>query len=119
MSYQGQSFMGKILRDDINYGPPGTMATIYRDSDGWSIGGARVHGRARVIPSTPRSETKQPWWTILLAIILFPIGLLFLLVKDKRQVPMSVIEVTGDDNRVFALEMSDVEPAHLQVAIGA
>ena len=39
------------------------------------------------------TTSSRPWWTILLAVLLFPIGLLFLLIKDTRRVPQSTITV--------------------------
>lgn len=53
------------------------------------------------------TTTRRPVWTIVLAVVLFPIGLLFLLVRDTRVGTVTVV----DDGGVVAVVLSgDVAP---------
>ena len=62
--------------------------------------------------------TKHPWWTIVLAICLFPIGLVALLYEHEKRIPMAVVELTAPDGRVTAFQI-DADPGHLASTIGA
>jgi hypothetical protein len=39
--------------------------------------------------------TRAPWWTLVLVVLLFPIGLLFLLIKEEADVEVRRAEVDG------------------------
>lgn len=52
-------------------------------------------------------QTRRPVWTIVLAVLLFPIGLLFLLVKDTRVGSVSVVDEGGVVTIVVSGDVSD------------
>ena len=54
------------------------------------IGGSRWN----VVDRSRRVE-KHPWWTIVLAVLLFPIGLLFLLIKNVETIGFLEISVAS------------------------
>jgi hypothetical protein len=39
--------------------------------------------------------SSRPWWTILLAVLLFPIGLLLLLITHQRRCQLTLVPVRG------------------------
>jgi hypothetical protein len=58
-----------------------------------------------------------PWWTILLAVILFPIGLLFLLIRNQNILTLSFVAEAGGSRVTIAGTAKDELHKHLmQVA---
>lgn len=116
---QGQSFTGMVVRDDTGMFPINRETTLLRDPDGaWRVAGHRVEARVRVVPLATNEWTTRPWWTIVLAIVLFPIGLLALLYTVKHQAQQSVLELTAPSGQVTAIRLN-TDAGHLAVTVGA
>ncbi len=116
---QGQAFTGAVIRDDTGMVPVNGQTTLLRDPDGaWRVAGHRVEPRVRVVPLAANEWTTRPWWTIVLAIVLFPIGLLALLYTVKHRVPQSVLELTAPSGQVTAIRLAS-DAGHLAVSTGA
>lgn len=116
---QGQSFTGVVVRDDTGMFPVDRQTTLLRDPDGaWRVAGHRVEARVRVVPLATNEWTTRPWWTIVLAIVLFPIGLLALLYTVKHQAQQSVLELTAPSGQVTAIRLN-TDAGHLAVTVGA
>lgn len=112
------SFTGFVVRDDTGMIPINRETTLLRDNDGWwRVAGHRVQARVRVVPLATNEWRTRPWWTIVLAIVLFPIGLLALLYTVKHQNPQSVLELTAPSGQVTAIRVNS-DAGHLQVVAG-
>jgi hypothetical protein len=59
-------------------------------------GNAALAGSQWVVSDQTRSAKKHPVWTIVLAVLLFPIGLLFLLITNEDTVGYVEVKVRGD-----------------------
>jgi hypothetical protein len=57
---------------------------------------APIAGSTWDVVDLTRVVKKHPTWTIVLAVILFPIGLLFLLVKEDKTYGVLEVRVTAD-----------------------
>ena len=91
-----------------------------------TLGGNRVHVGSQYairfdeirdvrITDTSVTSTSRPWWTILLAVLLFAIGLLFLLIKDTGRVSQSTITIyTGTMAYPFVLVARSTTEAYNQ-----
>lgn len=59
------------------------------------VGNTPLAGSMWTISDQSQRVKKHPWWTILLAVLLFPIGLLFLLVTNEEIYGYMEVKVRG------------------------
>lgn len=57
---------------------------------------APIGGTTWAVADLTRLKSRHPAWTVVLAILLFPIGLLFLLVKKTEKIGTLEVTVRGD-----------------------